>query len=389
VARVIIADLLTGRRLVDIPYLKYAWSRRRNRPETLSCEVKSNNPDVRALNLRNTATGGKTALAIVEENGGGEWFAGAGEMNEPDYDDDAHRITLTASGIIDYFKGRTVLPPAAATVATSSFVIPDPADSTKTIPNPALGTMFTGLSLGTILKKIIEQALSWPSANLPIVLPADIAGVHTKTWDGIAFKSVSSAIADISNLEGGPDFRADARHQADRKGIEWLLRTGTDTAPIIRSATTHRWDLTAQQSNTRRLRVGYDAGMLGSVSWVTGGRSADIALVERASSNTLTDAGYPLREVLDSSRVDVVERPTAQRYAQENLRRAQGAIEVYSFQVRKDSPPYLGQYDVGDWFTAIVKDNDWLPDGWHLWEITGMSGDEGPWVTITAVKVGI
>lgn len=390
-ATVFIADLLTGRRIVPIPYVSYTWSQRRNRAEECTVVVNVIDEDVKVLDLRNAATVGKTALAIVEEIGGGEWFACAGPLGQPSYDRDKGQKTLPGKGIRRFWEDRTVLPVAALTIDPALFVIADPSDTTKTMPNPAVATVLTGWSFGTLIKKILAQMMAWPASALPIVLPADVVGTHEKTYDGVDFKSVDSAIADIIARENGPDVAVPARYQADRRGVEWVLQTGTDEQPEIRSQSVHRWVISAEHTSTRGLKVDWDGDGLASVSWATGGRSSDTALVERASSTFLTDAGFPLRETLDTSHTDVVDRTTLADYAGANLGRAQGAVELWVFQVKKDEPPYLGQYNVGDWVDLIIEGDPEIPDsppGGYRREIAALSGDEGLWVTVTTVEVG-
>lgn len=388
-ARVIIGDLLTGRRLLDVPFTSYTWNRRRNRPETMSVTVPVNATEVRQLNLRNVSSPGKTMLAIVEEVEGGEWFAGAGPAGKPSYSRDEGTYVLPGSGIRRYMQDRAVLPAAAYTADVTTFVIPDPLDTTKTIPNPALATAYTSVSYGTMVKKLIQQMLAAPAGNLPIVLPADVAGAHDKRWDAIDFKSVDGAITDIINLEGGPDIDLEGRYQTDRRGVEWLLRTGSDIQPILSSTSVHRWDLTAANSFTRGLKVDWDPDDIGSVSWATGGRSTDLAIVERASSSLLTAAGYPLRDIVDTSHTDVSLRSTLQAYAANNLNHGQSVTEAWTFEVQKDKPPYLGQYRVGDYCDLLVRGDPIIPDSTgrgYRRQIVAMSGNQTNWVTVTTVE---
>jgi len=391
VGTVFIADLLTGRRIVPIPYTSYRWSQRRNRADECSATVDVLDDDVRALDLRNAATPGKTALAIVEEIEGGEWFACAGPLGQPSYDRDGGKKTLPGKGMRRFFEDRTVLPSAALDIDPADFVIPDPADTTKTMPNPALKTEFTGWSLGTIIKKLIEQMMTWPASDLPIVLPADVAGTHEKTYQGVDFKSVESAISDLIARENGPDVALAARYQEDRRGVEWVLTTGTDEQPAIRSTSVHRWDLSAKQTSTKGLKVDWDGDGLASVAWATGGRSLDVALVERVTDSNLIDSGFPLRETVNTSHTDVVERPTLRAYAAADLGQVQGLVEVWIFDVKKDEKPYLGQYNIGDLCDLIIVGDPEIPDsppGGYRREIAALSGDEGDWVTVTTVEVG-
>lgn len=385
--RVVIGDLLTGRRIEDLPYLSYRWSRQVATPEQFSVVANMADPDTQALNLRNSATPGKTLISIVEENAGGEWFAAAGGTDVPTYDGDVQGLTLPGAGLAAFFAERNVLPVAALTIDPSLFIIPDPLDATKTIPNPLLGTAISGVDYGTMMKRLLQQMQTWPASAFPIVFGADVVGTYTKSWDGVDFKKVADAITDIANLQAGVEWRLQPRYQSDRRGVEWVHQTGTVGQPKLASMSVWRWTVGAVQGSTKGLKVGYDGSSLGSVSWATGGRSADVALVARASSSMLTDAGYPLREVVDSSHSDVTDVATLLGYAQKNLMANQGAVEQLSFQVRKNEAPYLGQYVEGDFCVITSEGDPFYPDGEHSRRITALSGDQSDWVTITTEAV--
>lgn len=68
--------------------------------------------------------------------------------------------------------------------------------------------MLNGYDLGTIGKKLVEQACQWPGwDDLPIVFPPDRAGSHTRTYPAIERKNLDSALSDLSGVANGPDFR--------------------------------------------------------------------------------------------------------------------------------------------------------------------------------------
>jgi hypothetical protein len=388
VTRVIIGDLLTGRRILDLPYLSYRWSRSIESPEAYSVTANLADPDTRALDLRNAATPGKTLVAIVEESEGGEWFAAAGGMNEPDYDGDAQSLTMPGNGLGSVFSSRTVLPVAAQTIDPSLFTIPDPLDATKTIPNPAVGTSFSSVDYGTMIKKLYQQALAWPSSAFPIVFGSDVVGPYSKSWDGVDFKKLAEAVQDIMKLDNGVEVRLQPRYQSDRRGVEWVLLTGTVAQPQIMSTSVFRWTIGPGSESTKGLRVGWDASQMSSVAWATGGRSTDIALVRRAYSSALLDAGYPLRESVDSSHTDVSDPTQLLSYATRNLASEQGPVEQISFQAKKDVAPFVGQYAEGDLVILTSHGDPYIEDGeLPPRRIASLSGDESNWVTITTEEI--
>lgn len=177
--------------------------------------------------------------------------------------------------------------------------------------------------------------------------------------------------------------RFEARYQADRQSIEWVFSHGSETQPELRSQTTHLFDFTAEERSVKGLRVTWDAENMGSVSWAQGGRSADTVTVERASDTYLTDAGYPLMHIVDTSHTDASLRPTLQGYAAANLNRARGPIQQWTFQTHKQAAPYVGSFLEGDRCIVKIRNNPYIPDGDHVRDIAGISGDQGDWVTVT------
>ena len=96
-------------------------------------------------------------------------------------------------------------------------------------PNNAEKTIltWTGLSLGTIIKKLIQESM-WPDRPwyaLQIVLPADVAGAQSRTYYGYNFATVDSAINDLMSTSGGPD--VDFVPSWDGEYLRLTLRTGT------------------------------------------------------------------------------------------------------------------------------------------------------------------
>src|SRR6185369_14533175 len=97
------------------------------------------------------------------------------------------------------------------------------------------------------------------------------------------------------------------------------MRVGTEQDPLLHSDRVIRWNVTTQQSPVSDLTVDFDASNLGSISWATGGRQDDEVLVARATDFTLTDQGYPLMEIVDTSHTSVSKQATLNGYAAGNL----------------------------------------------------------------------
>tara|TARA_R110002124_G_scaffold5003_8_gene31480 strand:+ start:1916 stop:3130 length:1215 start_codon:yes stop_codon:yes gene_type:complete len=401
--RYIIGNLRTGRRILDLPVMSGRWGCRYLTAGTINVTVDLNDPDVQALELSNTATPTQAFLAVVE----GETIMEAGPIWVSNYSRDTRTLELAAKGMGSYFNHRLILPLLAATVDVDQFTIPDPTDTSKTMANPALTSSYSALSLGTIAKRLVEQAQSWAGSDVPIVFQADEAGTHERNYLGLDFKPVMQAIDDIANTEDGPEFSFQPRFTADMLGVEWLFRTGTNDNPLVTSESVPLWSVTAPKSPVSGLTISEDGSQRLSLGWQVGGRQADTVLVARAYDPTLVDSGFPLMEDIDSSHSTVSEQSTLDSYAAAMVRAGLSPYEVWSFTAEANpvdenglsGGPQIGQYRVGD-FADLVFDA-WDPltgvgDPFLTQKrtvrhrIIGLSGDErGRFVKVDlAPKVG-
>jgi hypothetical protein len=389
VARFFLADLRTGRQILDLPVMKGSWSVPLNAPGTVQATCNLEDPDTRALALWNTTAPGKTVLAVEEQG----IIMEAGPIWTRQWDQDASTLSIAAKGIWSCFDQRFIEQLVAATISTTQFTVPDPADvgGTKTIPNPALQTKFSGLDLGSIGRQLVNLAMSWTGGSLPIVLPATVPGGHERIWEGAEFKKVGEELRSLTQVENGPDIRFQPRFTADLLGVEWLYMAGTQERPLLYSDQVQTWDLTAPESAITNLSVDEDASSIASLAWATGGRANDTVLVSRAYDESLVASGYPLWEVLDSSHSNVIEQPTLDAYAADAVVYGHGPIQVWSFHAEITGQPSFGSYGVGDYVDLFIGDRDmqaYLPPGRYRQRIISMAGDEVGQVVSIACAAG-
>lgn len=351
--RYLLADLRTGKRLLNLPVMTGPWGTKVGSPDDIAVKVDLRDPDAQNLNLRNSAAKARTILAAVE----GQTIMAAGPIWGDHYDRDAQTLDLTAKGIRSIFDHRYILPVVAATTSLSSWLVPDPTDSSKTMPNPALATTYSNVSYATMAKRLIAQALAWTGGNLPIDLsgvPDEVATGLTQTWDGVDFKALRDAIDQLSGL--GPEIEFRPQFTADGLGITFAAQMGTVAQPLLFSSNRPRWNVTSPETAVSNFMTDGDASVLASNSWAVGGRSADTVLVSRAMDPTLTNAGYPLLEVSDTTHSSVSRQPTLDSYALQNLQDAQAPVETWSFTAEaypvdesgNPAGPQIGSYQTGD-----------------------------------------
>lgn len=368
VTRLIVGDLLTGRRLLDVPFTKLSWRVARNSADQISASVPLTARLVQRLDLRNATTPAKTFLAVLLD----DVPVAAGPIWRRQYDKASGRLELVAAGMWSYFDHRHILPVLAA---TQGVIGPDGAsinDST-----------WTGLSYGTIAKRMVQQARSWTGGNVPIVFQDDEVGTYERTYLGASLKKVGEALADLVELDNGIDIRFLPRLTSDRLGVEWVLQTGTLTQPELQSPIVHRWDYGVAEPSIRNLSETEDASTMVGLAWLTAGRQSGSALAAKSSDGVLAAAGYPLLELADASHGDVVELSTLQSYADAAVRLGRSPLSAWSFDAFAAGSPRAGQYLPGDLAQIVVTDDPWLPAGTYVREISSIAGDEqSRWVQV-------
>lgn len=361
--RVIVGDLLTGRRIQDVPVVSAEWSDTLNDTGSLSCVVPLNVPEVQDLFLKNSATPGKAFLAIVD----GESVLQAGPIWWHDYDATAKTLTLRASGMWSYFDHRMLIPVLSGFLPTSAS-----ADTNLTS------------SLQGIARALVVQAQSWAGGGVPVNVPAEIAGSNVRNYRGADLASVGQRLRELTQVEDGPDIRFMPRLSDDRLGVEWDLLIGTPSEPLLSSDFEAVFNVGLPGDSVSDLRIRVDGSSVAGQVFATGGRSSDEALVAVATGTTLAAAGFPLLEKVDSSRSTITDVTTLQGFANELVLAGERPVELWSFTHDLAYPPALTGFSTGDYAKVRVHDDFYAERGEYRMRILSRSGDiEGRKVKLT------
>jgi hypothetical protein len=371
VTQLIIGDLRTGRRILDLPHTSLNWTLTRNTAGTIRATVPLNPRMIRKLDLQNATTPAKTFMCVIENDIPLE----AGPIWRRTYSKATGMLELTAGGLWTYFDHRQIVP-----LLTDDQGVIDPA----TGESAAWGnTDLVNFSYGTIAKKVLEQSMLWTGGDLPIVFQADEVGTYERHYLGANLTKIGEALRDLVALVSGVDIRFVPRRTADRLGIEWMLQTGTLAAPELRAATPHVWDYSVEKPAVRNLQTEDDASRMTGQAWFTGGRQAGISQIVRDIAPALVDAGYPLLESVDSTHSDVSESDTLMAYAQNATLLGRAPLSAWSFEVRADVAPRVGSYLPGDLVTLKIANDPWIREAPYTRDISSISGDQdGKWIKV-------
>lgn len=361
--RVILGDLLTGRRILDVPFMEASWSVELNGPGSVSASVDLHDPEVRALELHHSATIGKSFLAVVVD----DKILEAGPVWSRKYSRASGTLSLEAAGLWSYFDMRTLLP------YIGDLPVIDPATGESAA---YANSTWSGMHLGTIGKRIVQQSMTWQGGNLPIVFEADKPGTAERTYKGAELPKIGQMLQNLTEVEDGPDIAFRPEWTPDRLGVQWRYVSGD---PRLTSQRAHIINASVPGSPLADLDVTETGGQMGSLGWCSAGRSADVSIIERAWNHDMVAAGFPLMERIDSSRSTVSEVQTAKQYAAELARtgarpRASWPVTIHT---GGDGEPTYTEYTEGDFIDFKMLGDPLIPDGVHTRRIVNMSGEAG------------
>lgn len=369
--RFVVGDLLTGDRIQIVPVLSGSWSDVLNRAGDIQCMVTLRDPAVRRLGLAQSASVGKAFVAALD----GDTVLQAGPVWRHSYDSNDEHLTITGAGMWSYFDHRVLLPTGetnpsdAATDTRYTNVVTDPDD-------PGYPwAVDTRKSLQGIARAYVEQAKAWPHGNVPVNLPAEIPGTDERWEKGSNLAFVGPRLSELTNVLDGPDIRFAPRLSTDRQSIEWDMLIGTPTQPQLYSAQDAIFNVGLSKSSISNLRYEVDGTRLATRAYATGGRGTDTTLVSVATDATLTDAGYPVLNTVDSSHSTVSESAVLDGYAMEATLRGRVPITSMSFDHDLTQRPFLEAFNVGDFASVRVKNSPYIETGTYRMRITSRAGD--------------
>lgn len=162
-----------------------------------------------------------------------------------------HTDRIIGAGLWSYFDHRYVLPVLTA----------------GQLPRHVT-SRWTGLSLRTIVKRLVQQANGHPLAGLPIDFEADIAGTHEREYPGSDGMSVGQALRNLTEVEGGPEIAFRPYLTADKRHVRWSLVTGDPE--LTQQGEAHYWDTSVLTPHASILSLDRSADELASRSYTVG-----------------------------------------------------------------------------------------------------------------------
>jgi hypothetical protein len=358
--RVLYGDLRTGRITGELPCADAPWVQALNGPGSID-QVTVPDDAIRRFGLRHGTAPARCFLAADLDGRLQE----AGPIWSRVYDWEAGQLTLGAAGLWSLFDYRMVLPVLAAGQKVQKAT-----------------TVITGVDYGTLARRLVAQAMTHAGGDLPLVLEDERPGTRTETFPGWKLLRVGDQLRELTQREtAAPDIRFVPRYKAgDRRFVEWVLETGTETRPqLAQTGADWVFDTTARRSPVLGIGTDEDATVMGSRGWVTGEGSEEDTLIATAYDPALVDRhGYPLLEQEDS-RSTVDRQSTLDGHAANLVGRIARPVEVWKVTVHASA---AREVVAGDYARVVTKGHPWLGTGERRMRVEKKTGDRGDRVVL-------
>lgn len=356
---ILFGDLRTGKITDSLDVTGASWKVLSNDAGSVDSVVIEAH-EVAAKSLYYQAAAAKTFIAADVDG----TLQEAGPLWSRGWDDKAYQLTLGAAGLWSLFDHRKVIPVLVAGQKVQSV--------TTTVSNT---------DYGGIARALVAQALTHVGGNLPLALPAALAGTHTETFPGWQLLALGDQLRQLTKREtAAPDIRFRPSYTADKLSIQWAMEVGTQAAPLL-AQTGDDWyfDHSVAKSSVENISTDEDATQMGQRGWITGNGQDLDTVIGSAYDSTLVDAGWPLLEV-DELRSNDTAQATVDGYAANLVARSARPITVWNVVV---SAAAAAQVLPGHYARVTPKKNHpWLPPGERRMRVKSKSGDLGETVTL-------
>jgi hypothetical protein len=235
---------------------------------------------------------------------------------------------------------------------------------------------YSGLSLGTIAKRVVEKSQAKFGGKLPITyaLP-DMTGTHERNYKSFNVSNINcdDVLTKLSNVINGPDIMFKPRLL---KGdiLTFDLWTGTDAQPRIFQKNTPVWDTTAVNGSVSNMNVIVTGTYETSRVYSIGAGQDEGTIIEVATNKVPVQNQYPLLEttIHEGSSES---REVVRNHALAEIDADGEALMEIQLTVRADGEIPIGEFWPGDLVEVVTKGWLALPDGVTRMRLLSITGD--------------
>jgi hypothetical protein len=246
---------------------------------------------------------------------------------------------------------------------------------------------WSGLSLGTIAKRIVQKAQEKPGGVLPITyaVPDELGG-HERNYQPFNVSNVfaDDLLTNLSNVIDGPDIMFKPRLLREDT-LTFDMWTGTNTQPRIYQKYSPVWDTTPTKGMVSDMNVIVTGTYSTSRVYSIGPGTDQGTLIRVATDQARIQQQYPMLETsisgTSSENPDVV-----LDHGLGNLAANNGPLLEVQMTVRGDGDVPFGTFWPGDLVEVVTKDWISLSDGVHQMRLLSLTGDHTNNVKISLQK---
>lgn len=235
-------------------------------------------------------------------------------------------------------------------------------------------------TLDSIAARVILDGMTGPTTNypLPIILPAAVASVFSRTYWDWNFPFVDQILDDLQNYLGGPDTELAPSWSASGK-LQWTFRSGYLTGP------SKDFYMNVPKPGLFDVKVTTDAQKQATEVYAVGkGSEADMKVAYSAVSSSTLPALVRVEQYKD-----VEDQAQLQGQADGDLNTYKAPTVQWDLSMMADGSPGLDELVLGANLRMYFKNHFWVPDGWTTVRLIGMSGDETNKVKLQVQPTGV
>jgi hypothetical protein len=245
------------------------------------------------------------------------------------------------------------------------------------------------LSLHTIAKRLVQISMDRTDGELPIVLPADIAGTSEREYPGYDLAYVGERLLQLTQVENGPEVEFRPQFTDDTHAyVQWVMRIGTPAAGgrLGNLDAPHQWEY---GNALTRLNFTRDGSQQTHARFERGGGSERDLKVGYAADDTTpsyASLGWPLIEDAGTQHSSATEQDTLDEWATAAIGTNKRPLTSWTAVVRVNgdngagqetgSPP-LYEFAAGDCAVFQIEGHRRIKDGRYKVRILSVSG-QGP-----------
>lgn len=326
------------------------WSRTMNAGSGGSAEFQLSDPTVAAYANLEDLYPGQRAIVVDYD----DVVVYAGIVWEANYDRDTMKLSVSHSDIWSLFDLRLI-----SAVRDQNIV--------------NWQQTFSGMEYDTIIKRLVQLAVSGSGRNIPMNYEDDYSGGRSRTYYGYNLDTLMDAMQEIMDLSDGPD--VDFRPEWDGTGgVRFTVRTGELTLNEIelnfsapKASAKGLWIKTSAQSlATQVFAVGEGSGKKTA-------KSPGLLVRESQSSNI---SSYPSMERIEQFK-NIKKGDELYDQAASQLQANNGAIRQAGCQLKLDSPVLGNLWELrpGTNVHWYISGDPYFNTGWRDWRVIKYSGD--------------